>query len=294
MVLLWGCLQYSKQIPSIGTISRPSHLNFFLVSPAKFRLPAVQSRHEATTPPTLDAVYAWNSKSAAGGAWDLRIKFLLPTLVFSLAMLVPSALWAGAIMPTLIVNQAPTLGFLPNPQFQNSRMIREWPSEIGSSGLLLRTPKELFSLAPGVRMLGSLLASAASATPVDGGIWQHPKLDHTRYTYNGRSYGVGPSVGLADGPVTENKLALSYIYQEDGLRADVACIYNSSTKFVIADESETYIYPVVGNLPDSDDSKEYSDYFGRSNDAIVAIGATTNNASTEHILGIAAGKSYAL
>lgn len=35
------------------------------------------------------------------------------------------------------------------------------------------------------------------------------------------------------------------------------------------------------------------DYFGHSNDAIVAIGVTTNNASIEHILGIAAGKSYA-
>ena len=245
------------------------------------------------TPPTLDAVYAWNSISAARGAWDLRVKFLLPTLVFALAMLGPSALWAGAITPTLIVTQAPTLGSLPNPQFQDSTMIREWPSEIGSSGPLLRTPKGLFSFAPGVRMLGSLLASAASATPVDGGIWQHPKLDNTRYTYNGRSYGVGASVGLADGPITENTLALSYMYQENGLRADVACIYNSSTEFVIGDESETYIYPVVGNLPDSGDSEEYSDYFGHSNDAIVAIGVTTNNASTEHILGIAAGKSYA-
>lgn len=78
-------------------------------------------------------------------------------------MLVPAALWAGAIMPTLIVTQAPTLGSVPNP---SSKMIREWHSEIGSSGLLLRIPKGLFSLAPGVRMLGSLLASAASATPV--------------------------------------------------------------------------------------------------------------------------------
>lgn len=61
---------------------------------------------------------------------------------------------------------------------------------------------------------------------------------------------MGASVGLADGPITENTLALSYMYQEDGLRADVACIYNTSTKFIIADESETYIYPVVGNLPE--------------------------------------------
>ncbi len=142
-------------------------------------------------------------------------------------------------------------------------------------------------------MLGSLVASAASATTVDGGIRQHPKFDNTRYTYNGRSYGVGASAGLADGSITENSLALSYLYQENGLRADVECIYNSTTDFLIADESLTEVYPVVGKLPDSGSGGEYSEYFGHSSDAIVAIGVTTNSASTEHILGIAAGKSYA-
>ncbi len=61
-------------------------------------------------------------------------------------------------------------------------------------------------------MLGSLVASAASATTVDGGIRQHPKFDNTRYTFNGRSYGVGASAGLADDSITENPLALSYMY----------------------------------------------------------------------------------
>ena len=243
-------------------------------------------------PPTLDTLYAWNCISAARTAWALRIKFLLPTLVFALAMLVPSALWAGAITPTLLVTQSPKPGSLHIPQFQNSSMIREWPSEIGSSGPLLRTAKGLFSFSPGLGMLGSLVASAASATTVDGGVRQHPKFDNTRYTYNGRSYGVGASAGLADSLITDDPLALSYTFQENGLRADVECIYNSSTEFVIKDEEETYVYPAVGFLPDSGSNEEYSDYFGHSPDAIVAIGVTTNNDSTEHILGIAAGKSY--
>ena len=172
-------------------------------------------------------------------------------------------------------------------------MVKEWPSEIGRSGPLLRTTEGLFSFSPGVRMLGSLLASAASATTVDGGIRQHPKFDNTRYTYNGRSYGVGASVGLADGPITKNPLALSYVFQENGLRGDVECIYNSSTEFVIASESDPDIYPAHGNLPDSGNSQEWSTYFGHSSDAIVAIGVTTNNETTKHILGIAAGTSYA-
>ena len=63
-------------------------------------------------------------------------------------------------------------------------------------------------------MLGSLLASTASVMTVDGGIRQRSKFDNTRCTYNDRSYGVGASVGLAGGPITENLLALSYKYQE--------------------------------------------------------------------------------
>ena len=243
-------------------------------------------------PPALDTLYAWNCISAARTAWALPIKFLLPTLVFALAMLVPSALWAGAITPTLIVTQSPRPGSLHVPQFQIASMIREWPSEIGSSGPLLRTAKGLFSFSPGVMMLGSLVASAASATTVDGGVRQHPKFDNTRYTYNGRSYGVGASAGLADSPIRDDPLALSYMFQENGLRADVECIYNSSAKFVIRGEEDTFIYPAVGFLPDSGGNEEYSDYFGHGSDAIVAIGVTTNKDSTEHILAIAAGKSY--
>ena len=141
-------------------------------------------------------------------------------------------------------------------------------------------------------MLGSLAASAASATTVDGGVRQHTEFDNTRYTYNGRSYGIGASAGLADSSIMDDPLALSYMFQENGLRADVECIYNSSTQFVITSGEDTFIYPVIGFLPDSGSNEEYSDYLGHESDAIVAIGVTTNKDSTERILGIAAGKSY--
>ncbi len=245
-------------------------------------------------PPTLDAIYAWNSISAARAAWGLRTTFLLPTLIFALSMLIPSALWAGAITPTIIATQSSSLSPLAIPQFQNSSNIREWPCEIGKSGPLLRTPKGLFSFSPGLRMLGSLVSSAASATTVDGRIRQHPKSDNSRYTYNGRSHGVGSSVGLVDDVIASNPLALSYVYQENGLRADVKCIYNLSTEYVAGAEYDTEIYPIHGKLPNSrDGAEEYSDFFGHNTDAIVSIGVAANNASTERILGIAAGESYA-
>lgn len=144
-----------------------------------------------------------------------------------------------------------------------------------------------------MKMLGSLLASAASATAVDGGIRMHPKYDNTAYTYDGRSYGMGASAGLVDASIANNPLALSYTYQETGLRADVGCIYNSSTEFAIYKGPDVNIYPVAGKLPNSGNSTEYSEYYGHSPDAIVAIGVAAHSATTDRILGIAASKSYA-
>ena len=120
---------------------------------------------------------------------------------------------------------------------------------------------------------------------------QHAKLDNTRYTYNGRSFGVGSSVGLTDSAITDNPLALSYVYQENGLRVDVECIYNTSSEFAIEGETLTNIYAVRGFLPNSGSSESYSEYYGHSSDAILAIGVANNKASEERIMGIAAGTS---
>ena len=62
---------------------------------------------------------------------------------------------------------------------------------------------------------------------------------------------------------------------------------------MIASETDPDIYPAQGKLPNSGNSQEWSTYFGHSSDAIVAIGVTTGNETTKHILGIAAGASYA-
>ena len=141
-------------------------------------------------------------------------------------------------------------------------------------------------------MLGSLLASAASATPVDGRIRQLAKLDNTRFTYsyNGRSYGA--SVGLADAFVSNDALALGYSYQENALHTDIDCSYNHSSAFVIEAESDVSIYPVSGYLPNSGDLGEYSEYYGHGDGATVAIGVSRNIDSPPRILEIAAGQSH--
>lgn len=242
---------------------------------------------------TLDAVLAWNNLVARSPSWGLRPHFLVPIVLFFLASQTPAALWAGAITPVAVVTQASSPGSIPTPQYQNSSNIREFPSEVGEEGPLLRSTQGMFGYSPGMRLLGSLLASGASATPVDGGVRRHAKLDNTRFTYYGRSYGVGASVGLTDESIAKNSLAESYFFQERGLRADVGCVYNSSTEYVIGNMVDPHIYEVSGYLPNSDGLDEYSEYYSNGDaNKVVAIGVSRNQASSQRIIGIAAGANY--
>ena len=242
----------------------------------------------------LDVVLAWNNLITRSPSWGLRSYYLVPIVLFILTTQIPAALWAGAITPVPVVTHASSPTSMPAPQYQNSSNVREYPSEVDLEGPLLRSTKGVFGYSPGMRLLGSLLASAASATTVDGGVRQHAKLDNTRYTYYGRSYGVGASVGLADESIAENSLAKIYFFQEHGLRADVGCIYNSSTEYVIGGEVDPNIYPVSGNLPNSGDLGEYSEYYSNSGGSkIVSIGVSRNQVSPQRIIGIAAGSDYA-
>lgn len=86
---------------------------------------------------TVDAIYAWTSICAARAAWDLRAKLCLPTVAFAFGTLVPAALWAGAITPTLIVIEAPKLGSVQIPQFQNFPTSGNGPARSAAVDLFL-------------------------------------------------------------------------------------------------------------------------------------------------------------
>jgi hypothetical protein len=79
-------------------------------------------------------------------------------------------------------------------------------------------------------MQGSLLASAASATPVDGSTRQHRKPDYSQYTYSGHSYGVAASAGLLDETTSVDNTTVSYSYEERGYKTDIKCSYNASSE----------------------------------------------------------------
>jgi hypothetical protein len=241
-------------------------------------------------PVKLEVLKLWHDLCMRNLRWSHPWKFLIPLFAFVVLSAAPSAIWAGALTP--VVTSVYRTGTIFTPSYDNSDLILEYPSEIDSQGPTLRNTKGLFTSSVGVLMQGSLLASAASATPVDGSTRQHRKPDYSQYTYFGRSYGVAASVGLVDETTLLDKTTVSYTYEERGYKTNVWCSYNASSEYIIKDLTGLdMLYAAKGNIPNSD-VPEYSVMLGHNMDAIVALGVTKNQNDPRRMVAIAAGKSY--
>ncbi|KAK2737572.1 hypothetical protein FQN55_001002 [Onygenales sp. PD_40] len=260
---------------------------------ALYRLINLATRIRFTkTPMSLNMLSFWSAVSTPTVNWNYPIWMVVATLVLSNLLTAISAVWTGALTPVAAVGtQNATIQI---PDWSNITHIKEYPSQIDSSGPTVRNTKGYFTYSVGMGLLGSLLASANSASTVDGSIRYHNKLDNTRYNYHGRSFGAGSSPGLNDQAILDIPHAVNYTYDEVALASSVSCIYNSSSDFVIGREFPDNSYPAKGNLPDSA-SGEYSTYIGFSTRAIVAIGVASDPitySTPTRYMAIAAGEAY--
>jgi hypothetical protein len=247
-------------------------------------------RFSRRSPFSMGSLRGWTNMGITRVQWDIPLRYLVPVLAISSLGVVSSALWVGAMTP--VVGSTVVAQSLLVPSFSNTSLIKEYPSEVKQSGPTLVTPNGLFSYSVGIKHLGSLIASAASATTGDGSVRKHAKLDTTQFIYKGRSYGVGSPVGLLDSNITSLPLATAYDYLEAGYESHVECMYNSSTQFIISNVGSQRTFPAVGLLPDSDGGPEYSEYFGHNADTIVAVGVAFSGESPRRYLAIAAGSNY--
>jgi hypothetical protein len=172
-----------------------------LCYPPKARLSCSISRYLTI----LDVLYLlsqhWN--------WELPLHFSI-ALAFLGIFIVPSALWASAITPISVI--AFEQQIIPLPSYSNTTLLNQnWTER--SNLPSVRNSKGFFTYNVGEEFLRDLLASAASATTIDGSVRQHAKTDFSRYTYSGRSYGVGASVGLTDNNVILDPLVTQYSFQ---------------------------------------------------------------------------------
>lgn len=244
-------------------------------------------------PISLNDLGFWTAISTPTVNWNLPFGMIILCLVISNICAVISALWTGAMTPTITTGSRMATVMIPS--WENTSLIVEYPSQIDRTGPSVRSPKGYFTYSVGLGLLASLVSSASSATTVDGGVRTHAKLDYTGYSYYGRSYGVGATAGLLDDLVLDVPRATNYSYQEIGYDTSVSCRYNHSAQFSLSEvDSGDNSFPAVGFLPDSvADAGEYSTYIGYGESAIVAIGVSrTPIKERTRYLGIAAGSSY--
>jgi hypothetical protein len=222
--------------------------------------------------------------------WDLPLRFFFAVMFCVFLSLVPAALWAGSITP--LIDSTMTTGMLLLPSYEDVSMIKEYPMDIGKSGPSFRNQKGFFTYSVGQQLIGPLLGSAASASSIGARKQVHPKIDNSQFSYRGRSYGVGAPVGLMDQMISSSNQAAGYNYQEEGYLTNVTCIYNRTSNFVLSGPVNEWIYAASGNLPDSVDRPEYSNYIGHDGKAIVAIGAACSESSPRRYIAITAGEAY--
>jgi hypothetical protein len=245
----------------------------------------------AKTPTSLDTLQLWGNVLSRQLNWSLPIHFSILLLGFLGFCTVPAALWTAAISPVSVA--AFESGTISIASYSNlSSLQARYTDRTGLPSV--STEKGMFTYNPGEAYLGSLLYSASSATTIDGSIRQHAKFDYSRFTYHGRSFGVGASVGLVDDRFTQNSLATQYEFQETGYYPIVNCISNESAAYTLNNvgweaPDGTHVYAASGYLPNSGDRQEWARYPGFNMDAIVAIGVSSTTDEVGNILGISAG-----
>jgi hypothetical protein len=131
------------------------------------------------------------------------------------------------------------------PQYGPDPRSEFWNRTIGNtSPNITRTTDGSFSYSPVRNILGSMLDGASLATAPNASFQTHRKLDNTGYTFHGRFYGAGGSVGLAALPSVSG--LQQYSFFEDGYLSNVTCWYNDTMDFhvYLGQQTSSIIDPI--------------------------------------------------
>ena len=132
--------------------------------------------------------------------WHLPPGLCIIALVFAGIAALPATLWSGAITPQIATKDVSGIPFLvPLTGNRSFSFVRPRNDTLGPFGdcRSLNVGSATLTNCPGP-LTRSLLLSASTATTIDGSRRNHTKLTNEKWHYNGRSYGVGSAVGLAD------------------------------------------------------------------------------------------------
>jgi len=248
----------------------------------------------ARIPHTLDQLQFWSAISLQRLDWALPHGLMMILILFHAVIVIPGAIWAGALTPVIMSTHSSSTALLEVPQYSptsehiwyNLTWLKPEPSVHNRSGI--------FSYSPNYDLVGLILTQAASASNIGNATQPVRKLDNTRYSYVGRSYGIGSSVGLVDESFAQNTTR-GYTYNETGYLTQVQCIVNSTSLWAISGEdsfrsSLPDLYMVAGNLTNGNSESYAACGFGSPENITALVGSTGQDRS---VFAIAAGKTYA-
>ena len=173
--------------------------------------------------------------------------------------LAPSALWAGAISPlTTSATQQSSISIPAYPSDPDGLYWNKSQPSLSRYQAEIATSPGNFSFYPAFSLGARILNTASAASTSRHSVMQnHAKYDNTRYSFSGRSYGVGSSVGLVGDVLNIPNLA-QYDYTEAGHKAVVHCSTNKTSEFRIHYIYSTGVpgipvsYIAIGPLPNSE------------------------------------------
>ena len=240
----------------------------------------------------MDRLKFWNALCTKSLDLALPLRLLLPLIMFLLLVLVPGAVWAGALTP--VATSATISLSLKQPQY-SSASSGLWSNLRWTEPMLSKWAGSVFTYSPNYDLQGLMLNDAASSSNIGNKTRVHRKLDNTGYSFFGRSYGIGASVGLVD-QAKNATVILGYQFNETGYLSDVKCVVNATSNWALTGpvytSTNTYpnLYLASGNLTNGNPERYSACGLGSSDGIFALVGSQVEG---ENSFAIAAGKSFA-
>jgi hypothetical protein len=212
---------------------------------------------------TLEKYALWAAGSQSVVDWTLSKRYLVYLTLATISAAIPGAIWAGALTPVdndmmkVHATFSVPAFTMSSANYWNSEFEHKPNDEIWNlvdTCQLVDDVRGFIPSCPVPALQGQLLLAASTATTNnESNIRLHSKLDNSYWSYYGRSFGVGASVGLAL-PQSRDKVvsALTYAYKETGYNAAVTCFKNETSRLEFKKDpnspSDFPVYRLIGPL----------------------------------------------
>lgn len=266
---------------------------------------------------TLDTLRLSIAVSNRTVDWNLPVSRLIISLLWWTLTLVPIRLWTGALTPQITSMEQVNSTLVPATGELNQTLYPMLTSYDPATFIqLVPEARAVFTNYPGELFSDKLLGSMSAATASNGALTNHTKWDNSSYSWQGRSYGAGSFVGLADLPITPSAAVQSYHVNKKRLKASARCIRNESTAWGTY-AANTGIWPITydvsGHRPNQNPVRDANNWYawgykqfafpdnetnGKYPAGVVSFSAGSagqhSNGTPPYFLSIAAGKLYAV